>query len=97
MKGRKVVALLLLTMTAYGAQANLRIRKGVRAGDLTVKQARHLIKLQNKVQRLKTNALLDGCVTIRERRRIAKAERKLKQRWLVQFRHPRYSGLRPIG
>lgn len=98
MKGKAVIALMLLALASYSAQANSKIKDGVRSGELTVREARYLIGLQNNVQRIKRNALLDGVITRKERKRIARAEKKLRRQVHIQTHdRQRVSGSRVIG
>jgi hypothetical protein len=51
-----------------------RIRQGVRSGELTRREARHLRRGQHRIQRMENRAKADGVVTARERRRIHHAQ-----------------------
>jgi uncharacterized membrane protein YebE (DUF533 family) len=69
-----------------------RIKEGVRNGEITRHEARHLKKEQRHIASMKRNARADGHVSPRERARIARAEHRASKNifYAKHNRHQRY-------
>lgn len=61
-----------------------RIKKGVKSGELTRREAVHLKMEQRKIQAMKSVAAADGKVTPKEKRRIKQAQRQAAQNIALQ-------------
>lgn len=68
------------------ARQSERIRDGVRSGELTRGETRHLVQGQRHVHRMEARAKSDGCVTPRERARITRAQNQ-QSRHIARFKH----------
>ena len=66
-----------------------RIQQGIRQGDLTRGEIRHIRQLQERLRFERRMALADGHITLRERRKIAQAEDRLN-RAIYNQRHNRF-------
>ena len=63
-----------------------RIRQGVRSGELTPREARHLRKGERHIARMERRAKADGQVTPRERARLNRAENRQSRR-IYRLKH----------
>ena len=104
MKSLRVLVLILAvaTLTANVAAAqtatpridrrevrqDARIRQGVRSGELTRGEARHLRAGERHIDRMERHAKADGHVTMRERGRITRAQNRESRRiWRMKHNH----------
>jgi len=93
-----VAAFAAVSLTAFEAQAGTprvdrrqahqsqRIREGVRSGQLTRGETRHLLRGQAHVRRMERRAKADGVVTPGERARLRQAQR-VQSRHIARARH----------
>jgi hypothetical protein len=68
------------------ARQNVRIRQGVRSGELTRGETRRLVVGQRHVQRMERRAKSDGFVSGRERARLGHAQNR-QSRHIWRFKH----------
>ncbi|MBK7367705.1 MAG: hypothetical protein IPJ04_07245 [Candidatus Eisenbacteria bacterium] len=68
------------------ARQTERIREGVRSGELTRGETRHLVRGQARVHRMEARAKADGVVTPGERRKLAHAQNHQSRR-IARLKH----------